>query len=49
MAQAGLSESEIEACYPTDLAEELGLEDNALIDEMPPPDELSAGLEELIK
>jgi len=49
VAQAGLSESEIEACYPTDLAEELGLEDNALIDEMPPPDELSAGLEELIK
>lgn len=49
VAQAELSDEEIEACYPTDLAEELGLEDNALIDDMPPPDELSAGLEELVK
>ncbi|RFP08561.1 MULTISPECIES: HDOD domain-containing protein [unclassified Duganella] len=47
--QAGLSEDEIAACYPSDLAEELGLDDNALIDEMPSPDELSAGLEELVK
>ncbi|MES2163826.1 MAG: HDOD domain-containing protein [Pseudomonadota bacterium] len=47
--QAGLSEDEIAACYPADLAEELGLDDNALIDEMPSPDELSAGLEELVK
>ncbi|MYM90730.1 HDOD domain-containing protein [Rugamonas sp. FT82W] len=47
--QAQLSEDEIEACYPADLAEELGLDDNALIDEMPTPDELSAGLEELVK
>ncbi|MRX11468.1 HDOD domain-containing protein [Pseudoduganella sp. FT25W] len=46
---AGLNEEEIAACYPVDLAEELGLEDNALIDDMPPPDELSAGLEELVK
>jgi HD-like signal output (HDOD) protein len=46
--QAQLSEEEIAACYPVELAEELGLEDNALIDEMPPPDELSAGLEELV-
>ncbi|MYN43293.1 HDOD domain-containing protein [Duganella sp. FT109W] len=49
VAQAELSDEEIAACYPTDLAEELGLEDNALIDDMPPPDELSAGLEELVK
>jgi len=47
--QAQLSDDEIEACYPADLAEELGLDDNALIDEMPTPDELSAGLEELVK
>ncbi|GJI95745.1 HDOD domain-containing protein [Duganella sp. BJB488] len=47
--QAQLSDDEIEACYPADLAEELGLDDNALIDEMPSPDELSAGLEELVK
>lgn len=49
VAQAELTDEEIAACYPTDLAEELGLEDNALIDDMPPPDELSAGLEELVK
>ncbi|MQA37817.1 HDOD domain-containing protein [Rugamonas aquatica] len=47
--QAQLSDEEIAACYPADLAEELGLDDNALIDDMPPPDELSAGLEELVK
>jgi HD-like signal output (HDOD) protein len=47
--QAQLSAEEIAACYPTDLAEELGLDDDALIDEMPSPDELSAGLEELVK
>jgi len=47
--QAGLNNEEIAACYPVDLAEELGLEDNALIDDMPSPDELSAGLEELVK
>ncbi len=46
--QAQLSAEEIAACYPTDLAEELGLDDNALIDEMPTPDELAAGLEELV-
>jgi HD-like signal output (HDOD) protein len=45
---AQLSAEEIEACYPTELAEELGLDDDALIDEMPAPDELCAGLEELI-
>ncbi len=49
VALGELTDEEIEACYPTDLAEELGLEDNALIDDMPPPDELSAGLEELVK
>ena len=47
--QAELDDEEIAACYPTELAEELGLEDNALIDDMPSPDELSAGLEELVK
>jgi HD-like signal output (HDOD) protein len=47
--QAGLNEEEIAACYPVDLAEELGLEDNALIDDMPTPDELSAGLEDLVR
>ena len=47
--QAGLTAEEIAACYPTELAEELGLDDDALIDDMPPPDELSAGLEELVK
>ncbi|WP_107877873.1 HDOD domain-containing protein [Pseudoduganella sp. UC29_71] len=44
-----LTDEEIEACYPTEIAEELGLEPNALIDDMPPPSELSAGLEELVK
>jgi HD-like signal output (HDOD) protein len=39
----------IATIYPTDVADSLGLEDNALIDEMPPLDELSAGLDELIK
>jgi HD-like signal output (HDOD) protein len=47
--QAGLSDEEIAACYPADLAEELGLDDDALTDDMPSPDELSAGLEELVK
>jgi HD-like signal output (HDOD) protein len=49
VATAELTDDEIAACYPVDLAEELGLEDNALIDDMPSPDELSAGLEELVK
>ncbi|WP_395406534.1 HDOD domain-containing protein [Pseudoduganella sp. UC29_106] len=44
-----LGSEEIAAVYPTDVADSLGLEDNALIDEMPPLDELSAGLDELIK
>ncbi|MES2347796.1 MAG: HDOD domain-containing protein, partial [Pseudomonadota bacterium] len=35
--QAGLSDDEIAACYPADLAEELGLDDDALTDEMPSP------------
>ncbi|MBA5637024.1 HDOD domain-containing protein [Duganella sp. LX20W] len=47
--QNKLSEDEIAACYPTEMAEALGLDDGDLIDKMPPPDELSAGLEELIK
>lgn len=47
--QNKLSEDEVAACYPTEMAEALGLDDGDLIDKMPPPDELSAGLEELIK
>jgi HD-like signal output (HDOD) protein len=43
-----LSADEISACYPNEVADSLGLDDDALIDEMPPLDELSAGLEELI-
>lgn len=44
-----LSDEEISSCYPTEIAESLGLAPNALIDDMPPPSELSAGLEELIR
>jgi len=44
-----LSADEIEACYPTELAAAVGLADGALIDDMPPPDELSAGLEEMFR
>ncbi|MCE3261762.1 MAG: histidine kinase [Pseudoduganella sp.] len=44
-----LTPEEIAACYPTEVADSLGLDDNALIDQMPSLDELSAGLEELIK
>lgn len=47
--QNKLSEDEIAACYPTEMADALGLDDGDLIDKMPPPEELSAGLEELIK
>jgi HD-like signal output (HDOD) protein len=47
--QNKLSDDEIRACYPTELAEELGLDEDVLIDDMPSPDELSAGLEELVK
>jgi len=43
-----LSPEQIAACYPTEVAESLGLEENALIDQMPSLDELSAGLDELI-
>jgi hypothetical protein len=43
-----LTPDEITACYPTEVAESLGLEENALIDQMPSLDELSAGLDELI-
>ena len=44
-----LNAEQIAACYPTEVAESLGLEENALIDQMPSLDELSAGLDELIK
>ena len=44
-----LSNEEIIACYPSDVAESLGLPPSVLVDKMPPPAELSAGLEELVK
>lgn len=44
-----LSAEEISVCYPTEIAESLGLEPNALIDDMPAPSELSAGLEDLVR
>ncbi|AKU22125.1 MULTISPECIES: HDOD domain-containing protein [unclassified Massilia] len=47
--ESKLSPDEIAACYPTEIAAALGLAENALIDEMPNPDELSAGLDELIR
>ncbi len=46
--EAKLSAEEILGCYPTEVAEALGLPDNALIDKMPPLSDLSAGLEELV-
>lgn len=49
MEESQLSAEEISACYPTKVAEALGLAPNALIDDMPPLSELSAGLEELVK
>lgn len=47
--ESKLSDEEIASCYPTEIAESLGLAPNALIDDMPPPSELSAGLEELVR
>ena len=44
-----LSNEEIIACYPNEVAEALGLPPSVLVDRMPPPAELSAGLEELVK
>ncbi|KAB8051716.1 HDOD domain-containing protein [Janthinobacterium rivuli] len=44
-----LSNEEIIACYPGNVAEALGLPPSVLLDKMPPPAELSAGLEELVK
>ncbi|MGK5020442.1 HDOD domain-containing protein [Janthinobacterium lividum] len=44
-----LSHEEIIACYPSEVAEALNLPPLALVDKMPPPAELSAGLEELVK
>ena len=44
-----LSTEEIIACYPNEVAEALGLPPSVLVDRMPPPAELSAGLEELVK
>lgn len=47
--EAKLTPDEINGCYPTEVAEELGLEPNALVDDMPSLSDLSAGLEELVK
>jgi len=47
--QNKFSAEEIASCYPTELADALGLDDNVLIDKMPSPDELSAGLEDLVR
>ncbi|WGG49259.1 HDOD domain-containing protein [Rugamonas sp. DEMB1] len=44
-----LTEEEIASCYPTEIADALGLAPNALVDKMPSPDELSAGLEDLVR
>jgi HD-like signal output (HDOD) protein len=49
MEESRLSLEEMSACYPTGVANALGLAPNLLIDGMPELGELSAGLEELIK
>jgi HD-like signal output (HDOD) protein len=46
--EAKLTEEEISGCYPTEVAEALGLAPDLLIDKMPPLSDLSAGLEELV-
>lgn len=43
-----LSEEEIAACYPADVAQALGLAPRLLTETMPSPAELAAGLEELV-
>lgn len=47
--EAKLTAEEISGCYPTEVADELGLAPNALVDDMPSLSDLSAGLEELVK
>ncbi|NRR30958.1 HDOD domain-containing protein [Oxalobacteraceae bacterium] len=47
--ESKLTDEEITSCYPTEVAAALGLGPNDLIDKMPPPDELSAGLEDLVR
>lgn len=44
-----LTPDEVSACYPGAVAAALGLTDGVLTDKMPSLDELSAGLEELVK
>lgn len=44
-----LSADEISACYPSAVAKALGLAEDVLIDDMPSLEELSEGLEELVK
>lgn len=43
-----LTADEIDACYPSEVCEMLGLAENILVDGMPNLDELAAGLEELV-
>ncbi len=44
-----LTPEEVSVCYPTEVANALGLKPNVLIDGMPSLEELSAGLEDLVK
>ncbi|MBB5606898.1 MULTISPECIES: HDOD domain-containing protein [unclassified Janthinobacterium] len=44
-----LNNEEIIACYPNEVAEALGLAPSIMVDKMPPPATLSAGLEELVR
>ncbi|MFZ4876573.1 HDOD domain-containing protein [Janthinobacterium sp. Mn2066] len=44
-----LNNEEIIACYPGEVAEALGLPPSIMVDKMPPPATLSAGLEELVR
>ncbi|CDG84735.1 HDOD domain-containing protein [Janthinobacterium agaricidamnosum] len=46
--ESQLTSDEASACYPTEVAAALGLKRGVLTDNMPSPDELSAGLEELV-
>jgi HD-like signal output (HDOD) protein len=47
--ESKLKPDEISACYPHDVASAVGLAPNVLIDTMPSLEELSAGLEDLVK
>ncbi|MES2742196.1 MAG: HDOD domain-containing protein [Pseudomonadota bacterium] len=47
--ESKLTPEEVSVCYPTAVASALGLAPNVLIDTMPSLEELSAGLEDLVK